>query len=325
MVKAMWTFVAIVEQQNFTNAGRRLQVSSACTSRALGELEKRLGVQLVHRTTRSVTVTDNGQRYYRFCLQFLAEMREVEASLVSDDRSTTGVVRVHIDKAVGMDSMLRHMSEFSLSSPGLTLELALNGSYRDSFRSGFDCAIVAGELEPSDFRAGRMVDLERVVVGAPRYLDGARAIYKPADITSMRTVELSSALVNGCINWSFERDRRRETVSSRCCMSVDDPEALLQAARYGAGVARLSRQAVCYDIEAGTLLELLPSYRIPSTPVWVLYRYERFQPTRVSIFIEWLRKQLEEERGVSRSPATSDRLRPRGRPSIAARCVQDAI
>lgn len=322
IVKAMSVFVAIVENGSFTSAARMLLVSTTSVSRSLLELEKHLGVQLMHRTTRAVMLTECGETYYRFCLNFLAELKEVEALLADDGLSANGTIRVHVDKAIGIGSVLAHIADFSCRHPEARLEFGFNGNYQDSFRSGFDCAIAVGELEPSSFRAARVCDLKSVVVASPGYLGQIAAPQKPGDLRGMRIVELSGALVNGNVNWRFEHGFEHEEVAARCWMSVDDPEALLQAARYGAGVARLSRQAAAADLAAGTLCALLPAYRLPAVPVWVMYRYERFQPKCVCLFIEWLREWLAEN-GEYDAPAAGY-FAQRGPPESVAESLATA-
>lgn len=268
----MALFVAVVRAGGFSAAARALELPKSSVSRQISALERRLGVGLLRRSTRALSLTEAGETYYRQCLAVVeaAEAADAQAQRLSE--TPAGLLRVTATVGLGRTVLAEALCAYLQAYPGVRIDLHLTDERINLVREGFDLAVRMGELEDSELTARRLGGFRKVVCASPAYLARRGTPQRPADLQQHDCLILG----RGLAGWRFRdgdggEDGRAITVHVPWRLSADHIDVVLAAARAGHGIADLPRFAVEEDLGAGTLLALLEDYPQPPVPVTALY------------------------------------------------------
>jgi len=289
----MATFSRIVEARSLSAAARRLSLSLPAVSRQLSALEGELGASLLVRTTRKLTLTEAGRRYYEHCLRILREVEEAEASVRSAE-DVRGVVVVSAAVAVGLARLGRMIPGLLAKHPALRVDLRLEDRVVDLLGDGVDVALRAGTAPPdsASIVAQRIGAWRRVVVASPKYLR-ARGVPKVPASLAKHEVLAHLAATGPAQRWRFMRDGEEHAVDVDGRFRANALSALLEAAVAGLGIALLPDWLVREHVARGDLRVLLDGYESPNTEMFAIHRVELRGVARVRAFVTHVRAHWE--------------------------------
>jgi LysR family transcriptional regulator, regulator for bpeEF and oprC len=303
----MRLYVRIVETGSFSAVARELGTIQPTVSKQLTALEEHLGVRLLNRTTRQLSPTEPGRKYYDRCRQILDEISDLEGSLTEMQNRPTGLLRIHAPVAFGQIYMLPSVFRFRRLYPGLALDLMMSDRYVDLVQEGVDLAIKFGELADSQVVARRIGGIARVCVASPAYLR-ARGIPKsPADLSAHNCITYHYLFSN---EWQFEGPNGPESIRVTGDFRANSAFTLRAAALEGIGIANLPVVFVQEDLDAGKLVRVLEAFGPPPMDIHAVYPSARFLSSKVKVFLEFIRAEFE---GIPalQIPTTKPRRVPR--------------
>jgi DNA-binding transcriptional LysR family regulator len=284
---AMKLFVRIVELGNFSKAADDLKLPAATATHAIRRLEARLGVRLLHRTTRKVTPTSDGQAYYQRCLRILADVEETEAGFGHRGVPPKGKLRVDLP-TLGRFYVLPRLHEFMDRYPGIDVEIGMGDRHVDRVGEAVDCVLRVGELRDSSMVGRRVAQLAQVTCASAAYLERHGVPATLDEIGRHQAVNWHSAGSGRTLPFEFLVDGELRTLQLPGRVSVNGGEAYVACCVGGMGFAQLPRYHVRELLASGALREVLPQYPPPPLPVTVLYPHQRQLSPRVRVFADWL-------------------------------------
>jgi DNA-binding transcriptional LysR family regulator len=282
-------FVAVAEQGNFARAAAGLRISPSTLSQTIRELEERLGVRLLNRTTRSVSITEAGNRLLS---RFKPAMEEMQAA-VADARnlrdSPAGTIRLQASRSASAVLVEPRLGEFFATYPDIILDLTIDDAITNIVAAGFDVGIRIGELLEEDMVAVKIgEDIRQIAVASPEYIALYGAPRVPADLHAHRCINWRWP-GNRIYNWEFAENGRWFSVAVNGPLIVSHRDAALSAALQGVGIAFWGEYALRPYIEAGKLVPLLVEFS-PTFPGWHLcYPKQRHTPAPVRAFVDFFR------------------------------------
>ena len=287
---AMRVFTRVVERRSFTLAARDSDLPRSTVTDAVKQLEARLGIRLLQRTTRHVSPTLDGEAYYRRCLVLLADLEEAEGAFAG--ARPRGLLRVDVQGTLARHFLLPGLPDFFARYPEIELYMSEGDRWIDVVREGVDCVLRYGNLPDSDMVARRVAMLGRLTCAAPDYLDRFGVPTDSATLDGHRMVGIRSSTTGSLRPLEFIVDGTSRTVTLPTTISVTGPESYLPAARLGLGLVQVPRFHAEVDLERGTLIPLLPDCPPPSVPVSLLYPRNRQLSPRVRVFLDWVAREF---------------------------------
>jgi DNA-binding transcriptional LysR family regulator len=283
---AMRVFTRVVERRSFTLAAQDLGLPRSTATDAVKQLEARLGVWLMQRTTRHVSPTLDGEAYHRRCLALIADLEDAEAAFAG--AKPKGLLRVDVHGTLARHFVLPRLPAFLADYPQIELYMSEGDRLVDLIREGIDCVLRVGDRQDSDMVARRVGMLEEVTCVAPAYIErfGVPATVEALD--GHRMVGFHSSATGALLPLEFIVDGVARTVTLPATVSVNGAESYVAAARLGLGLIQVPRYHVETDLERGTLVPILADFPPSPTPVSLLYPRSRQLSPRVRVFIDWL-------------------------------------
>ncbi|TWI52762.1 DNA-binding transcriptional LysR family regulator [Pseudomonas duriflava] len=287
-LQAMRVFTRIVELGGFGRAADDLDIPKASVTQAIQQLEAYLGVQLLQRTTRQVSVTPDGEAYYRRCRQWLAELDEIEASFASARTSPKGTLRVNVPASLGRLVIIPALPEFCERYPELSLEIGLGDRQVHLLREGVDCALRAGDVTDLGLVARPVALLRQVTCASRDYLERHGIPESLEDLMSYQAVNYQSATTGRTFNLEFKVDGHVRQIALPSRVTVNNADAYVAACEAGLGVIQAPRYHLTKKLDSGLLIEVLSAWRPPALPLSIVCPAQRYMPHRVRVFIDWL-------------------------------------
>jgi len=280
-------FVLLGRYGNLSAAARDLDITPPAATKRLAQLEARLGVRLVNRTTRSVSLTAEGETFLHYATRILAEVREME-DIVSSSRSVPrGLLRVNATLGFGRTTIAPFVSEFAKRYPHVEVQLDVTDRPIDLVESGVDLAIRFGELPDKRLNARRIMANRRFLCASPRYLELHGTPESLADLASHQCiVHRQNDDAYGI--WRLERNGEPHSVKVRGVLSSNDGDIVLSWALDGHGILLRSEWDLAKYLESGRLRVVLPEFVQPSADLFVYYPNRRNQSARARAFIDFL-------------------------------------
>lgn len=295
-IEAMKVFVATLHEGSLAGAGRLLKRSPAAVSRAIAFLEAHVGVELLHRTTRSIRLSEAGERYAVACRRILTELEEAEIAAVGEKSAPRGVLTLTAPPISGEDILRPILDDFLDAYPMVTARLLLLDRTVSLVDEGVDIAMRVAQLPDSALIATRIgTDIRRMVVGSPDYLASRHAIDQPADLAQHRIIAFSNF---GLDSWSFAPGAGStipRTVSFTPRMMVTSVRAALASAIEGRGLTRLYSYHVAEAVKAGQLKVVLADAEFPALPIHLLTPQGRASVPKVRAFLDFAAPRLREK------------------------------
>jgi DNA-binding transcriptional LysR family regulator len=288
----MQVFAAVAQDQGFSAAARRLGMSAASVTRAVAALEQRIGTLLLTRTTRSVHLSEAGQRYLEDCRRILAEVQEAEDSAAGSHAQPRGQLTVTAPVLFGELFVTPVMVSYLNRFPDVTINGLLLDRIVNMVEEGIDVAVRIGELPDSSQHAIRVGEVRRVICGSPAYLETHGRPRHPQDLNGVPVVATSA--IGQLRTWPFLDDGQPLGVRAESRLVVSSNQAAINAASLGLGLTRVLSYQVASKVANGELEIVLADFELPPLPIHVVYQGGRKAPARIRSFVDFAVKALRE-------------------------------
>jgi len=287
-IHAMQLFIRVAELESFSRAADTLGLPKGSVSRQIQALENLLGTQLLHRTTRRVSLTQDGMVYYERAKDLLANLDELDGLFQSDPKSISGRLRVDMPVGVARNLVIPKLPSFLQQYPGIELELSSSDRLVDVIREGFDCVVRVGTLKDSGLIARTLGKLSIINCASPDYL--ARFGYPENldDLASHAVIHYAVNLGTRPQGFEFYNGDTTLWVKTGGILTVNSTETYHAACLAGLGIIQVPRVGVREALRAKKMVEILPQYRAEPMPVSLIYPHRRNLSRRVHLFMEWL-------------------------------------
>ncbi|CAN7341313.1 LysR family transcriptional regulator [Pseudoduganella sp. LjRoot289] len=281
------SFIHSAETGSFSAAARRLGLTPAAVSKNVARLEASLGLRLFQRSTRSLTLTDGGERFLHQVGGAFSTVRDAIANAASDDGEPSGVLKVGMALAFGREYLLPLLDDFLQRYPAVLPDWHFDNRAVDLVGGGFDAAVGGGiELKPGVI-ARELVSVDVVAVASPAYMAGRAMPQHPNELAQLDGIVRRSAGTGRVKVWTLLHDDGDEGMAaSRPRAIFDDPEAMAHAAMRGLGVALLPMPHASRWLRSGALLRLLPGWCADAGPVSIYYPSKKFLPAKTRAFVD---------------------------------------
>ncbi|MGF6108587.1 LysR family transcriptional regulator [Pseudomonas frederiksbergensis] len=287
-LNAMRVFTRIVESGGFAKAADSLQMPRASVTILIKQLEAHLGVQLLQRTTRHISLTLDGAAYYPRCVRLLADLEETEAVFSAARHNPKGLLRVDMPAGIGRLIVIPALPQFTARYPQIELEISLNDRTVDLIREGVDCVLRGGSPLDESLVARPLVMLDQVTCASPDYLQRHGVPRSPSDLQGHQMVEYFSATTGARFGLEFVVEGQVQQVNLPRQVSVNSADGYMAACEAGYGLVQAPYYHVARQLDEGRLCEVLRDAPPPGMPLTALYPPHRQLSRRVRVFVDWL-------------------------------------
>lgn len=287
-LQAMQVFTRVVDTSSFTKAAETLGLPRASVTTIIQNLEAFLGVRLMHRTTRRLSLTPDGAAYYERCVRILADVEETEASFQANNRKPHGKLRIDMPGSIGRLLVIPSLCEFHTRYPDIDLQLGLSDRPVDLLQEGVDCVIRVGALQDSSLVARRVGLFECVTVASPDYLERHGEPQTIDDLGQHKAVNYFSSRTGRTIDWTFLIDGKEVEMKMEGIVSVNDADAYVTCGIEGFGLIQPPLFMVLPHLREGRLKEVLPGVKSLPMPISVVYPHSRHLSPKVRVFVDWI-------------------------------------
>lgn len=285
----MRIFSMVAEQQGFASAAKTLGMNAATVTRAVAALERSIGAKLLIRTTRSVKLTEAGNRYLQDCRRIVAEIDEAEAQAAGSFSAPAGTLTITAPTLFGRLYVLPVLLDFLDLYPGISVRTVFVDRVTNLIDEGIDVAVRIAHLPDSGLTASRVGYVRRVVCGAPAYFEKYGVPYTPGDLLHHQLIARSG--IFGTLEWSFGKNSDiRVPVKSRFLCNTN--EAAIDAVTAGWGVSRFLSYQVSADVISGKLQRVLVDYEEEPVPIHIVQAEGRVASARIRAFVDFAAKRL---------------------------------
>lgn len=281
-------FVKVAQFESFSRAALALGMPVSTVSRRVSELEEQLGVSLLQRTTRKLTLTSQGQAYLQQCAEPLSVLSDAEQVLTHSQKKPEGTLKITVPVVLREHAFLDFISDFMHAYPRIKIDLFISNEFIDFVAQNIDMGIRFGELEDSTLIARKLGVNVRYLVATPGYLQGRQIPQKPEDLKTHQCV-----LMNGKNNealWHLESGRKKISLHVAGNVSSRDFNSVSYFAHRGHGIGLLPFNYCDELIASGELVRILPEWTSPKIPVHALYPTRKFIPAKLRVFLDALQE-----------------------------------
>ena len=286
VIDGMRCFAQVAASGSFTAAGRKLGLSTNLTSKYVRQLEERLGVQLLNRTTRSLALTEAGKAYYGRCIRLLEDFDQLESAVQDRHITPKGNLLVSAPQSLGIKVLMQAVNAFMDEHTGMSVELRLSDRYVNIIDEGFDLAIRIGELADSSLIAKRLGPVPVALCASPDYLARRGHPQHPDDLTQHDC--LLDTNFQGGAKWPFEHQGKRFHVTVKGRFRANSIVAMREAVLSGAGIALCPGFEIDRDIREGRLVSLMQEYVPQHVGIYALYPQNRHLAVKIRVFVDYL-------------------------------------
>ncbi|MFC7288502.1 LysR family transcriptional regulator [Herminiimonas glaciei] len=298
-IELMQTFVRIVEAGSLSAAAEQLKTSQPTVSRRLQALERSLGLRLLQRSTHVMKLTEDGERCFAHAKELLDNWKAMEADLRGTQDEPEGTLRVLVPHAFGQEHLIAPLADYLGRYPRVSVEWMLHDRHPDFIAEGIDCAIQVGVVVNPSVVAIKLFDVPRIIVASPQLV---KAHASSLTVDKLHTLPWLAfrTFYREEVVLTRQSDGAEHAFSIQPRMSTDSLYALRTAVASGLGAGIVSGWLVADDIAQGRLLHLVPDWRAPPLPVYLVYPHARYYPARLRLFLDTMRaiKPLGQELGV---------------------------
>lgn len=285
-------FVQVVHSGSFAKAAEALELNPSAVSRRISQLEKRLGVQLLGRTTRSLSLTDVGRSYFNRCLSILAEIEEAEREARQHSQEPQGNLHVSCSTYLANRLLLKEIPAFLERYPKLSIRLMLSDDVIDLLEHNIDVAIRIGEISHSTLTSQKLFDERRIICASPQYLERYGTPQVPDDLAHHNCLSLNARKTT-LNQWQFKDLSGQREIRVHGNFEVDSGQAIYEAVIAGLGIGRITQVLSKDEIDAGQLIHLLQDYEIANeVGVYAVFPTHRYSLPKIECFIEFLKEKF---------------------------------
>ena len=282
----MRTYVHVVDAGSFIGATHALEMSKAAVSRHVGDLEARLGVRLLNRTTRRLSMTEDGEVFYLRCKALLGELDAAEAEITSRTGEAVGLIKVSAPVSFGILHLADAWAAFSERHPNVTFDVTLSDRVSDLVDEGYDLAVRITKLENSSLIARKLSSTRVVLCASPEYLARAGTPHHPHDLSAHAVIAYSYWAARD--EWAFDGPDGRVTVITHPKLRTNNGDTCRAAALHHQGIILQPTFIVGEDLAAGTLVEICPDYRSIEIGIYAVYGSRKHVSPKVRLLIDFL-------------------------------------
>lgn len=282
----MQTFTAVVDSGSFVRASDALVMSKAAVSRQVADLEARLGVRLLHRTTRKLSLTEEGEVFYARSRELLAALGEAEAEVTARSAEVVGAVKVSAPVSFGLLQLAGRWADFMAAHPKVTLEVTLSDRMVDLVDEGFDVAVRVARLPSSTLVSRKLSSTRMVLCATPEYLKRHGTPKRPSELVEHDV--LAYTLLTSGESWSFDGPEGPETVKVRPRMFSNSGDTCRATALGHQGIILQPTFLIGDDLRSGKLKEIMPQYRSHELGIYALYPTRKHVLPKVRMLVDYL-------------------------------------
>lgn len=290
-LETMAVFVRVAELESFTGAARSLGIPKASVSSAVARLEDRVGARLLQRTTRRVSLTQDGRVFYERCRELLTDAEEVETLFQKTGESLKGRIRFDLPSRMARLRIIPKLARFLGEHPALELDLGSTDRPVDLVREGYDCVVRVGSAGDSALIARRIGEMQLVNVASPAYLKKFGTPRRVEDLAKHEVVHWVGSFGQKPPGFEYQEGGEWKELPMKGRVTVNNAESYVAAAVAGLGLIQVPLISLD-ELKSGKLVEVLPKHRAAPMPVSILYPHRRQLSRRVRVFIDWLADQL---------------------------------
>jgi DNA-binding transcriptional LysR family regulator len=301
LISGLTVLIAVVEARTIAKAAEALELSPSAVSRALARLEQRLGVRLLARTTRSLSLTDEGRRFYEQVGPHLAGIEEAAIEAAGSTSRVRGRLRVNIDPFFSRIVLSKHLASFLARYPELSAELIMRDSVGDLVADGFDLALRFGEPPVGSFVARKLIETRVLTVASPSYIKAHGKPRHPKEIEERDCINFYDAANARPYDWELRRKKEVLPLRVKARLLVSDSGTLIGACEAGAGIGQILEIGCKQLLSSGRLIELFPEWSDERFPLYAIYPSRLHRAAKVRAFIDFC---LEVASGSHPAPRT---------------------
>ena len=279
-------FVYVSEAESFTIAAKKLAISTAQVSRQITALEQRLNVKLLYRTTRKVSLTQEGSLFYQHCRSVLDGLEQAETAITNLQTKPQGKIKLTASVTYGEQQILPLVNDFVLNHPDIEVVAQLSNQKIDLVDEGYDLAIRLGKLDDSTLMAKKLAQRTNFVCAAPNYIKKNSAPHTLSELNQ------HNCLLGTRDYWRFNENGKDKNIRVSGSVRFNSGYGLVDAALKGLGIVQLPDYYVKEHIEQGNLVTLLDHYREPDEGIWAVYPHNRQLSPKIRILVDYLAKHL---------------------------------
>jgi DNA-binding transcriptional LysR family regulator len=280
-------FILIARLKSLSGAARALDLTPPAATKRLGLIEQRLGARLVNRTTRSVSLTPEGETYLRYATQIVAQVRQMEDDISGSRSDPHGLLRINATLGFGRTTIAPLVSDFAKRFPNVEIQFEVTDRPIDLVEEAFDMAIRFGELPDSRLSARRIMSNRRFLCASPRYLERFGTPERVEDLVQHRCI-IHRQNDDAYGVWRYMQGDRTEALKVKGALSSNDGDIVLRWALDGHGILIRSEWDLAKYVQSGRLKLVLPETVLPSADLFVYYPSQRNQTARARAFIDFL-------------------------------------
>jgi len=291
----MQVLVEVIHSGSFVKAAEVLGMSKAAVSRHIADLESRLGVRLLQRTTRTLSMTEEGQIFHSRCSDILQAVAEAEDELSSQTRTASGLLRISAPVTFGVRNLAPLWGEFRRLHPNVTLDITLADRYVDLIEEGYDVAIRIGQLTSSSLVCRRLATTRMVLCASPVYLEERGTPHHPQELTEHEILAYSYWFTGD--EWTFTGPTGQVSVRTRPSLTSNSGDTCRAAALDNQGIIFQPAFMVDSDLATGALVELMPEYHAVELGIYAVYPSRKYISAKIRALIDFLSECFQEEHG----------------------------
>lgn len=294
---ALLAFARVVECGSFTKAAASMQATNAAVTRSVQDLEEHLRTKLIHRTTRRLAITPDGQRFYERAVEWLNEWQSLESCVVDAQAAPQGRLRVDVGAAVARQFLIPALPQFYARYPDIEINLGVGDVVTDLISQNVDCVIRGGVIEDDSLVARRLGVLNYITCASPGYLREHGTPNHPSELEDARHRVLSLFMPGSAKPrpMAFERRGERITVQGHSSLSLNESNAYVAAGLSGLGVMCVAALLVREPLADGRLVRLMPDWACDEKPIYIAHASRRHMSKRLRVFIDWVVQLFEQE------------------------------
>jgi DNA-binding transcriptional LysR family regulator len=287
LLSGLTVLIAVVEAGTIARAAEALGLSPSGVSRALSRLEQRVGARLLARTTRSLSLTDEGRRFYEQVAPHLAGIEEAAIAASGSANKVLGRLRVNIDPYFARIVLSAHLAAFLTRYPDVSVELIMRDAVGDLVADGFDLALRFGEPPVGSFVARKLIETRVLTVASPAYIKTHGRPRHPKDVEACDCIDFYDAANARAYEWEVRRKKEVIPLRVKGRLLVSDSGTLIGACEAGAGIAQILELGCKHLLDNGRLVELFPEWSDERFPLYAIYPSRLHRAAKVRVFIEF--------------------------------------
>lgn len=284
---AMTTFIQVVESEGFTKASEVLLIPKARVSQRINDLEENLGIRLFHRTTRVVTLTEDGRSYYERCKIILKDLDEVESALKGEEINPTGKIRIEVLSSIAHHFIIPNLHNFNKKYPNITIRTGSSDQLKNLIEDGIDCAIRGGHLSDSSLIAKPVCSVKMGMYASPDFVKKHGLPKSINQLLNLPRIGWFNTQNTSVSNWKLIKKDATFNLESKPILEFDDPEASLIACLTGLGISMAAPFAVYTHVMNGELIPILPEWHFEERPLQIIYPSKKHLTIKVRSFVDW--------------------------------------